>query len=63
MMTSVAFIFGLVPLVIATGAGAVTRHAVGTPVFGGMIAAAIFGVFVIPLLFVIAEQLRNRTAK
>src|SRR6516164_9058379 len=63
MMTSVAFIFGLVPLVIAAGAGAATRHAVGTPVFGGMIAAAIFGVFVIPLLFVIAEQLRNRTAK
>jgi HAE1 family hydrophobic/amphiphilic exporter-1 len=63
MMTSFAFIFGLFPLVIATGAGAVTRHAVGTPVFGGMIAAAIFGVFVIPLLFVIAEGLRNRTAK
>jgi HAE1 family hydrophobic/amphiphilic exporter-1 len=63
MMTSFAFIFGLFPLVIATGAGAVTRHAVGTPVFGGMIAAAIFGVFVIPLLFVIAEGLRNYTAK
>jgi len=63
MMTSFAFIFGLFPLVSATGAGAATRHAVGTPVFGGMIAAAIFGVFVIPLLFVIAEQLRDRTAK
>jgi HAE1 family hydrophobic/amphiphilic exporter-1 len=63
MMTSFAFIFGLFPLVIATGAGAVTRHAVGTPVFGGMIAAAIFGVFVIPLLFVIAEQLRYRGMK
>jgi len=63
MMTSFAFIFGLVPLVIATGAGAATRHAVGTPVFGGMIAAAIFGVFVIPLLFVIAERLRYRRAK
>jgi hydrophobic/amphiphilic exporter-1 (mainly G- bacteria), HAE1 family len=63
MMTSFAFIFGLFPLVIATGAGAATRHAVGTPVFGGMIAAAIFGVFVIPLLFVIAEQLRHRTTK
>jgi HAE1 family hydrophobic/amphiphilic exporter-1 len=49
--------------VIATGAGAATRHAVGTPVFGGMIAAAIFGVFVIPLLFVIAEQLRYRRGK
>jgi hydrophobic/amphiphilic exporter-1 (mainly G- bacteria), HAE1 family len=63
MMTSVAFIFGLFPLVIATGAGAATRRAVGTPVFGGMIAAAIFGVFVIPLLFVIAEQLRSRSPK
>jgi len=38
MMTSFAFIFGLFPLVIAHGAGAATRHAVGTPVFGGMIA-------------------------
>jgi HAE1 family hydrophobic/amphiphilic exporter-1 len=63
MMTSFAFIFGLFPLVIAAGAGAATRHAVGTPVFGGMIAAAIFGVFVIPLLFVIAERVRYRRAK
>src|SRR6516165_10437010 len=62
MMTSFAFIFGLFPLVIAQGAGAATRHAVGTPVFGGMIAASIFAVFVIPPLFVIAERLRNRTA-
>ena len=59
MMTSFAFIFGLVPLVIATGAGAVTRHAVGTPVFGGMLAAAIFGIFLIPLLFITAERARN----
>jgi hydrophobic/amphiphilic exporter-1 (mainly G- bacteria), HAE1 family len=63
MMTSFAFIFGLFPLVIARGAGAATRHAVGTPVFGGMIAASIFGIFVIPLLFVIAERLRYRGAK
>jgi HAE1 family hydrophobic/amphiphilic exporter-1 len=63
MMTSFAFIFGLFPLVIARGAGAATRHAVGTPVFGGMIAASIFGIFVIPLLFVIAERLRYRKAK
>jgi hydrophobic/amphiphilic exporter-1 (mainly G- bacteria), HAE1 family len=62
MMTSFAFVFGLFPLVIAQGAGAATRRAVGTPVFGGMIAASIFGVFVIPLLFVIAERLRNRKA-
>jgi multidrug efflux pump len=60
MMTSFAFIFGLFPLVIAKGAGAATRHAVGTPVFGGMIAAAIFGIFLIPLLFIVAERLRQR---
>jgi HAE1 family hydrophobic/amphiphilic exporter-1 len=61
MMTSFAFILGLLPLVIAEGAGAVTRHAVGTPVFGGMLAASIFGIFVIPLLYIIAERLRRRS--
>jgi len=59
MMTSFAFILGLFPLVIAEGAGAVTRHAVGTPVFGGMIAASLFGIFIIPLLFITAERLRQ----
>jgi HAE1 family hydrophobic/amphiphilic exporter-1 len=59
MMTSFAFIFGLFPLVIATGAGALTRHAVGTPVFGGMIAASAIGIFIIPLLYISAERLRG----
>jgi HAE1 family hydrophobic/amphiphilic exporter-1 len=59
MMTSFAFIFGLFPLVVAQGAGAITRHAVGTPVFGGMIAASLFGIFIIPLLFITAERLRG----
>jgi HAE1 family hydrophobic/amphiphilic exporter-1 len=59
MMTSFAFILGVFPLVIANGAGAATRRAVGTPVFGGMIAAAIFGIFLIPLLFIVAERLRR----
>ena len=59
MMTSFAFILGLLPLVIAQGAGALTRHAVGTPVFGGMIAASVFGIFVIPLLYVTAQRLRE----
>jgi len=64
MMTSVAFILGLLPLVIASGAGAITRQAVGTPVFGGMLAASLFGVFIIPLLYVTAERLRSwRQAK
>ena len=63
MMTSFAFIFGLFPLVIAEGAGAVTRRAVGTPVFGGMIAASLIGIFIIPLLFVITERMRQRGKK
>ena len=62
MMTSFAFIFGLLPLVIATGAGALSRRAVGTPVFGGMIAASLFGIFVIPMLYVVFQWLRERTA-
>jgi len=60
MMTSFAFILGLLPLVIAHGAGALTRQAVGTPVFGGMIAASALGIFAIPLLYVTAQRLRER---
>src|SRR5262249_7130589 len=63
MMTSFAFIVGLVPLVIAEGAGALSRRAVGTPVFGGMLAAAIFGIFVIPMLYVVFQRLREATAR
>src|SRR5262245_36173302 len=59
IMTSFAFILGLLPLVVATGAGAITRRAVGTPVFGGMIAASLLGIFIIPPLYVIAEGLRR----
>jgi len=61
MMTSFAFIFGLAPLVIAEGAGALSRRAVGTPVFGGMIAASFVGIFVIPMLYVVFQWLRERT--
>jgi len=63
MMTSFAFIFGLLPLVVAEGAGALSRRAVGTPVFGGMIAASLFGIFVIPMLYVVFQWLRERTAR
>jgi len=62
MMTSFAFIFGLFPLAIAQGAGAATLHAIGTPVFGGMIAASVFEIFLIPLLFITAEDLRHWNA-
>jgi len=60
MMTSIAFILGLVPLVIAEGAAALSRQAVGLPVFGGMIAAAVLGIFMIPMLYVVFETLRSR---
>ena len=63
IMTSFAFILGLLPLVVAAGAGALSRRAVGTPVFGGMLAASLFGIFVIPMLYVVFQQLRERTAK
>ena len=60
MMTSFAFIAGLVPLVIATGAGAISRRAVGTPVFGGMLAASLLGIFLIPMLYVVFQWLREK---
>jgi HAE1 family hydrophobic/amphiphilic exporter-1 len=63
MMTSFAFILGLVPLVLAQGAGSITRRAVGTPVFGGMLAASILGIFVIPLLFVVFQSVRERVGR
>ncbi len=61
MMTSFAFIMGLIPLVIAAGAGAASRRAVGTPVFAGMIAAAVLGVLLIPMLYVTFQWMRERT--
>ncbi len=63
MMTSFAFIFGLLPLVVATGAGMVSRRAVGTPVFAGMIAASCAGIFVIPMLYVVFQGIRERVGQ
>jgi hydrophobic/amphiphilic exporter-1 (mainly G- bacteria), HAE1 family len=63
MMTSFAFILGLLPLVIAVGAGATSRRAVGTPVFAGMLAASIFGIFLIPMLYVVFQRLRERVSR
>lgn len=60
MMTSLAFILGLLPLVIATGPSMLARRDVGTPVFGGMVAASVLGVFVIPLLYVVVQGLREK---
>jgi HAE1 family hydrophobic/amphiphilic exporter-1/multidrug efflux pump len=60
LMTSLAFILGVVPLVLARGAGAASRWSLGTAVFGGMAAATAVGVFVIPVLFVTIERLLAR---
>jgi hydrophobe/amphiphile efflux-1 (HAE1) family protein len=63
MMTSIAFILGLLPLVIATGAAELSRRAVGTAVFGGMLAASSIGIFLVPMLYVTFQQLRERSKK
>ncbi|MEI8365025.1 MAG: multidrug efflux RND transporter permease subunit [Parachlamydiaceae bacterium] len=59
LMTSLTFIFGVIPLVITSGAGAGSRHSVGTGVFGGMIGATVFAVFFVPLFYRIIEQLSS----
>jgi hydrophobe/amphiphile efflux-1 (HAE1) family protein len=60
MMTSFAFILGLYPLVVATGASELARRGVGTPVFGGMILASFIGIFAIPPLYVMFQAIRER---
>jgi hydrophobe/amphiphile efflux-1 (HAE1) family protein len=60
MMTSIAFILGLFPLVIATGAAEISRRAVGTAVFGGMLAASSIGIFLVPMLYVTFQRMRER---
>src|SRR5256714_10768000 len=60
LMTSFAFILGCVPLWTATGAGSVARQIMGTTVIGGMLAATLIAVFIIPVLFVVVEKLSRR---
>ena len=59
LMTSIAFIFGLIPLVWAEGAAMLSRRAVGTAVFAGMIVASSVGVFLIPMLYAVFQGLRE----
>ncbi len=63
VMTSLAFVLGLVPLVTANGAAMLSRQAVGMPVFAGMIAATVVGIFVIPMLYVSFQALREATSR
>jgi HAE1 family hydrophobic/amphiphilic exporter-1 len=63
MMTSIAFITGLAPLVWATGASEIARRSVSTPVFVGMLASSTIGIFLIPMLYVVFQTIRERTRR
>ena len=56
-MTAFTFILGILPLVVATGAGSASRRALGTTVFGGMVMASVIGIILIPAMFVVVEEL------
>jgi hydrophobic/amphiphilic exporter-1 (mainly G- bacteria), HAE1 family len=60
LMTSLAFILGVVPLMLASGAGEAGRHSVGTTVFGGMIMSTVLNLFFIPVLYLVVEGWRER---
>ncbi|MBD1394221.1 efflux RND transporter permease subunit [Mucilaginibacter glaciei] len=62
LMTSFAFILGLVPLMIASGAGAVGNRSIGTGAVGGMLIGTLFGIFVIPVLFIIFQTLQEKVS-
>jgi multidrug efflux pump subunit AcrB len=62
LMTSFAFILGVVPLLVAQGAGGASRRALGTTVFGGMNAATLLAVFFVPVLYVMVDRIAERRA-
>ncbi|QNT38794.1 efflux RND transporter permease subunit [Pseudomonas asiatica] len=62
LMTSLAFILGVLPLALSSGAGAGGRQAIGTGVLGGMLAATVLGLFFIPLFYVLVQRLAGRRA-
>lgn len=63
MMTAIAFILGVTPLVMASGAGAASRHSVGMTVFGGMIAVAFVGTLLVPAFYVVIEKMKAKFIK
>jgi len=62
LMTSIAFMLGVLPLVISHGAGANGRHAIGTGVMGGMIFATVLAIFFVPVFFVVIRRIFPRQA-
>jgi Cu/Ag efflux pump CusA len=63
MMTAISFIFGVMPLVLSTGPGAVARQSISTAVLGGMILATSLGILVVPLFFVLFGRMDGRLAR
>jgi HAE1 family hydrophobic/amphiphilic exporter-1 len=63
LMTAFAFILGVVPLVMSTGAGANSRRVLGVTVLGGMLAATVIAIFIIPVTFYVSERFGRRTEK
>jgi HAE1 family hydrophobic/amphiphilic exporter-1 len=63
LMTAFAFILGVTPLVFSSGAGSSARQSLGTAVFGGMFAATVLSLFVVPVFYVLIERLRTRHAQ
>ena len=61
LMTAFAFILGVVPLMLSTGAGAASRQSIGTTVFGGMVAATLLALVFVPIFYAVIEQLRERS--
>ncbi|PTT80806.1 hypothetical protein DBR41_18805, partial [Pseudomonas sp. HMWF010] len=62
-MTSLAFILGVVPLAISSGAGSASRHSIGTGVIGGMLAATFLAIFLIPMFYLLVESLAAKLGK
>jgi len=62
LMTSLAFIFGLLPLMLSRGVGAAGNTSIGTGAVGGMLFGTIFGVFVIPVLFIVFQNLQEKVS-
>ncbi len=63
LMTAFAFILGVLPLVLASGAGSAARRSLGTAVFGGMITATVLSLVLVPVLYVVIERLRERMSR
>ncbi len=60
MMTALSFLLGVVPLVVASGAGAASQKAIGIAVFGGMLCATVIGIIIVPVLYVLLQSIRER---